>query len=185
LTRQGLQLRSASSNFENEKTALKAETIDASKGRIFMLKRMLLTAGLVSVVMLSMTTAQAQEVTLRVHHFLPAVAPVPANFITPWAEKIQSESQGRIAVEVYPAMQLGGAPPNLFDQAREGVADVVWTLPGYTPGRFRKAEVFDLPFIGADAEATSRAACPGSSGRAGPGTASRFRPASCCWRRWR
>jgi TRAP-type transport system periplasmic protein len=123
-----------------------------------MLKRMLMTAGLVSGLIMSLTSAQAQEVTLRVHHFLPAVAPVPANFITPWAEKIQQESQGRIAVEVYPAMQLGGAPPNLFDQAREGVADVVWTLPGYTPGRFPKAEVFDLPFIGADAESTSRAA---------------------------
>jgi TRAP-type C4-dicarboxylate transport system substrate-binding protein len=33
-------------------------------------------------------------------------------------------------------MQLGGAPPQLFDQARDGVADIVWTLPGNTPGRF-------------------------------------------------
>ncbi len=123
-----------------------------------MFRKILMTAGLVGGFVVSVGIAQAQEVTLRVHHFLPAVAPVPANFITPWAEKVQEESGGRIAVEVYPAMQLGGAPPNLIDQVRDGVVDVVWTLPGYTPGRFPKAEVFDLPFIATDAESTSRAA---------------------------
>ncbi|WP_209427409.1 TRAP transporter substrate-binding protein [Pararhodobacter sp. SW119] len=100
----------------------------------------------------------AQEVTLRVHHFLPPGAPVPANFITPWAEKIEAESDGRIAVEVHAAMSLGGTPPTLIDQVRDGVVDVVWTLAGYTPGRFPRAEVFDLPFIAAGAEPTSRAA---------------------------
>jgi TRAP-type C4-dicarboxylate transport system substrate-binding protein len=27
------------------------------------------------------------------------------------------------------------------------VADIVWTLPGYTPGRFPRIEVFELPFV--------------------------------------
>ncbi|WP_425088801.1 TRAP transporter substrate-binding protein [Stappia sp.] len=101
--------------------------------------------------------AFAQEVTLRVHHFLPAPAPVPKNFITPWAEKVMKESDGRIKVEVYPSMQLGGGPPALFDQARDGVVDIVWTLPGYTPGRFPGTEAFELPFMPAKAEATSQA----------------------------
>ncbi len=108
--------------------------------------------------MLAAIPASAQEVTLRVHHFLPPGAPVPANFITPWAEKVEAESDGRIAVEVNAAMSLGGTPPTLIDQARDGVVDIVWTLAGYTPGRFPKAEVFDLPFIAAGAEPTSRAA---------------------------
>lgn len=127
-----------------------------------MIRNLLLAAGLAGGVALgalvTAAPAQAQEVTLRVHHFLPAPAPVPANFITPWAEKIEAESEGRISVEVFPAMQLGGAPPTLIDQVRDGVVDVVWTLPGYTPGRFPRAEVFDLPFVAADAETTSRAA---------------------------
>ena len=101
--------------------------------------------------------ALAQEVTLRVHHFLPAPAPVPKNFITPWAEKVMKESDGRIKVEFYPSMQLGGGPPALFDQARDGVVDIVWTLPGYTPGRFPGTEAFELPFMPAKAEATSQA----------------------------
>ncbi len=98
------------------------------------------------------------EVTLRIHQFLPAQAPIPANFIAPWAEKVTEESDGRIQFELYPAMQLGGAPPALYDQAREGVADIIWTVLGYTPERFSKMEVFDLPFIATTGEETSRAA---------------------------
>ncbi|MFN3744933.1 MAG: TRAP transporter substrate-binding protein [Hyphomicrobiaceae bacterium] len=100
----------------------------------------------------------AQEVTLRIHHFLPAPAPVPKNFITPWAEKVAKEAGGKVKIEVYPSMQLGGRPPALIDQARDGVVDIVWTLPGYTPGRFPGTEVFELPFIPASAETTSQAA---------------------------
>jgi TRAP-type C4-dicarboxylate transport system substrate-binding protein len=102
--------------------------------------------------------AQAADVTLKIHHFLPPQAPVPKNFIAPWAEKVEKESGGRIEVEIYPAMQLGGKPPALYDQAKDGVVDIVWTLAGYTPGRFPKAEVFEMPFLPASAEATSQAA---------------------------
>jgi len=54
-------------------------------------------------------------------------------------------------------MQLGGTPVQLYDQARDGVVDVVWTLPGNTAGRFPRIEVFELPFMMNNAEATSKA----------------------------
>lgn len=92
-------------------------------------------------------SAQAQELTLRLHHFLPAVSNVHRHFLMPWAQKIQEESQGKLRVQIFPSMQLGGAPPQLFDQARDGVVDIIWTLPGNTPGRFPKVEVFELPFV--------------------------------------
>jgi TRAP-type transport system periplasmic protein len=102
--------------------------------------------------------AFAQEVTLRLHQFLPPQGTVPAKALTPWAKKIEEDSKGRIKVQLYSSMQLGGTPPQLFDQARDGVVDIVWTLPGYTPGRFPKSEVFELPFMaGLSAEKTSRA----------------------------
>jgi TRAP-type C4-dicarboxylate transport system substrate-binding protein len=92
-------------------------------------------------------SAKAQELTLRLHHFLPPVANVHRHFLMPWAQKIQAESDGKLRVQIFPSMQLGGAPPQLFDQARDGVVDIVWTLPGNTPGRFPKVEVFELPFV--------------------------------------
>ncbi len=102
-------------------------------------------------------SAQAQQVTLRVHQFLPAPAPIPSKFIAPWAKKVEAESNGRIKVELYPSMQLGGTPPQLYDQVRDGVVDIVWTLPGYTAGRFPKSEVFELPFIAGNGEQNSPA----------------------------
>lgn len=103
------------------------------------------------------TTATAQDVTLRLHQFLPAQSTVPAQILDVWADKVEADSDGRIKIERYPSMQLGGTPPQLIDQVIDGVADIVWTVAGYTPGRFPQLEVFELPFISPDAEATSRA----------------------------
>ena len=75
----------------------------------------------------------------------------------PWMEKVEKDSGGRIKFEAYPAMQLGGTPVQLYDQARDGVVDIVWTLPGNTAGRFPRIEVFELPFMMNNAEATSKA----------------------------
>ena len=49
--------------------------------------------------------------------------------------------------QIYPAMQLGGTPAQLFDQAKDGVADIIWTVPGYQAGRFTVSEASELPFI--------------------------------------
>jgi TRAP-type C4-dicarboxylate transport system substrate-binding protein len=101
--------------------------------------------------------ACAQEVVLRIHHFLPPQSTIQVQFFTPWCDKIGKESGGRLKCQIYPAMQLGGTPPQLFDQARDGVADIVWTLPTYQAGRFIKSEVFELPFMAKNAEVGSPA----------------------------
>lgn len=99
----------------------------------------------------------AQEVTLRMHQFLPTGANVPQHILHVWADRVEEASEGRIKIDRFDGMALGGTPPSLYDQVVDGVADIVWTLPGYTPGRFPRAEVFELPFMMTDAEATSRA----------------------------
>ncbi len=101
--------------------------------------------------------ALAQEVTLRMHQFLPPQANVPKLVLDVWADKVEADSDGRIKVERYPSMQLGGTPPELMDQAIDGVADIVWTVVGYTPGRYPSTEVFELPFIMTNARAASAA----------------------------
>ncbi|WP_246206319.1 TRAP transporter substrate-binding protein [Propylenella binzhouense] len=106
-------------------------------------------AALAAPALLKATRARAAEVTLKLHHFLPPVSNVHKNFLVPWSEQIKKDSDGQLEIQLFPAMQLGGAPPQLFDQARDGVVDMVWTLPGYTPGRFPKLETFDLPFVAA------------------------------------
>ena len=96
------------------------------------------------------TSARAQAVTLRMHHFLPPLSNAHSKLLAPWAKKVEADSQGQLKIDIFPSMQLGGTPPQLFDQARDGVADIIWTLPGNTPGRFPRTEVFELPFIAAN-----------------------------------
>ena len=102
--------------------------------------------------------AVAESVTLKFHSFPPMPANSNAKFVKPWADKVTAESNGEIKVEMYASMQLGGKPPQLADQVREGVVDIIWTVAGYTPGRFPHLEAFELPFMPASAEATSQAA---------------------------
>ena len=92
-------------------------------------------------------TAYADEVMLKVSHFLPPNSGAQQAVIQPWCEKLAADSGGRLKCQIYPAMQLGGTPGQLFDQVRNGVADVVWTLPGFATGRFPAIEAMELPFM--------------------------------------
>lgn len=106
---------------------------------------------------LSASSAAAQQVTLRLHQFLPSQATLPSKVLKPWAAEIEEASEGRIRIQHFDAMSLGGTPPELLDQARDGVVDISMAIVGYTPNRFPKSEVFELPFIMRGAEATARA----------------------------
>jgi TRAP-type transport system periplasmic protein len=92
---------------------------------------------------------QTPQVTLKLHHFLPPISNVHRNLWTPWVKKVEGESGGRIKIDIYPSMQLGGTQPQLYDQARDGVVDIIWTVLGSMPGRFPAVETFELPFVSA------------------------------------
>ncbi|MDT8326972.1 MAG: TRAP transporter substrate-binding protein [Roseovarius sp.] len=104
-------------------------------------------SGAIAALAMSAGIGMAQDVTLTMHHFLPPVANAHKTMMQPWADKIQSESNGRIAIEIFPSMSMGGKPGELYGQVRDGTADIVWTLLGYTPGVFPRSEVFELPLV--------------------------------------
>ena len=91
--------------------------------------------------------ATAQQINLKLHHLLPAAAPAHTKMLAPWAEDVEKASGGKVKITLYPAMTLGGKPPELINQVRDGVVDIVWTVNGYTPNLFPRSEVFALPFI--------------------------------------
>lgn len=91
--------------------------------------------------------AAAQEYTFKLHHFLGAGAPAQTKMLEPWARQVEKNAGGKARIEIFPAMSLGGTPPELIQQARDGVVDLIWTVNGYTPGVFVRTEVFELPFI--------------------------------------
>ncbi|MBZ9557800.1 TRAP transporter substrate-binding protein [Halomonas coralii] len=124
-----------------------------------MTRKTLLAGLLMAGGMTMATTSPAQDtVTLRLHHFAAPTTPVQTQYLEPWAKRIEEQSHGAIKVEIYPAMQLGGSAPSLYDQAKDDVVDIAWTLLSYTPNRFPASEAFDLPFVPTTGEATSMAA---------------------------
>lgn len=92
-------------------------------------------------------SAQAETITLKVAHFLPSTSNAQANIIEPWCEQLRQESADRLKCQLYPSMQLGGTPAKLADMARNGVADIVWTAPAYSAGKFPRVEPLELPFV--------------------------------------
>lgn len=117
-----------------------------------------LTSAVAALAALGLSSAEAAEVTLTLSHFLSPKAPPHARFLEPWAKKVEADSKGRIHVEIFPSMTLGGKPAELYRQVRDGTADIVWTLTGYTPGAFPRSEVFELAGVHrGSAEATTLA----------------------------
>ncbi|MFD1797567.1 TRAP transporter substrate-binding protein [Paracoccus aurantiacus] len=98
-------------------------------------------------VLLGAGGALAQEHVFKLHHFLGAESPAQKDMLEPWAKRVEENSGGKVKIEIYPSMTLGGRPPELVSQVRDGVVDLVWTLNGYTPGLFPRTEVMELPFV--------------------------------------
>jgi TRAP-type C4-dicarboxylate transport system substrate-binding protein len=106
-----------------------------------------LTASVAAPAFPRLARADVPVVTLKLHHYFSSVSGVHERFLVPWARQVEAQSGGRIRIDIFPSMQLGGGPAQLFDQARDGLADIVWAAPGNTPGRFAKIEAFELPFV--------------------------------------
>ncbi len=121
-------------------------------------RRSLMKAAAASLALPAIPALAQSATTLRVHTFVPATSNVWSRVIVPWMKKMETESGGRLKFEGYTSMQMGGTPPQLYDQARDGVVDIVWSLAGYTPGRFPRSEVLELPFFTYDGEGSSKAA---------------------------
>ncbi len=113
--------------------------------------------GAVATLMAFGGTALAQEYTLRLAHYLPPTHNQAANVIPDWVQRIEEQSDGRIAIEVFPAGQLLGIA-DIYDGVEAGVADIGWGLPAIQPGRFPMLSLMELPFEFQSAEQASRVA---------------------------
>ena len=72
---------------------------------------------------------------------------------TQWCQEVTKATAGRVKCNLL--AKPVAAPPGTFDAIRDGLADVSFSVHGYTPGRFKLSEMVELPFMGDSAEATS------------------------------
>ena len=104
------------------------------------MKKLLLAAAL------ALAGSVHAQTVIKVHSFSSPQAPDQALHLFPWAERVAKSSGGKLKVEVYPSMQLGGKPADLPQQLDDGVVDAIFHLPGFSPGRFPGMEGTELPF---------------------------------------
>jgi len=112
-----------------------------------MISRRRTTALVVAAACAGLAGPASAQITLKLHHFLPPKAPAHTKMLVPWAQDVEKASGGKVKIEIFPSMSLGGKPPELINQIRDGVVDIGWTVNGYTPNLFPRSEVFELPFI--------------------------------------
>ena len=119
-----------------------------------MLRRRLIASTLAAPAVLASGRASAQTFTFRLHSFSSPTALDHTMHLDRWAETVGRESGGRIRIEVYPALQLGGQARDLVQQCEDGVVDIIWTVAGFSPGRFPGTEGLELPFVNTGTSAT-------------------------------
>jgi TRAP-type transport system periplasmic protein len=91
--------------------------------------------------------AFGQTIELKFEHFMPAASKQHADVIVPWARQIEAASNGRLRFNIAPGMGFGHKPFEFLDKTAQGEVDLVWTMAGYTPGRYPKLGVFELPWV--------------------------------------
>lgn len=63
----------------------------------------------------------------------------------PFAEKAMADSKGALEIKLFPNGALGRNPAQQLKMMDDGVADITWVIPAYTPGVFKDDAVFELP----------------------------------------
>jgi TRAP-type C4-dicarboxylate transport system substrate-binding protein len=98
----------------------------------------------------SATPAFAEDtINLKISHWVPASHPLQ-KALEDWGAAVEKASGGTIHYQVFPAQQLGKAKDH-YDMARDGIADLTYVNPGYTPGVFPIIAAGELPFLMSDA----------------------------------
>lgn len=108
------------------------------------------TAALASTLLMSVA-AQAQTV-FTVSSWLPPTHTL-SQAQKSWCDAMEKESAGRLKCNILPKGVV--AAPGTFDAVRDGLADISYTVDGYTPGRFINTQVAEFPFLGDSAVQTS------------------------------
>ena len=94
---------------------------------------------------------------IKLASFQPSTSKTYEEFVK-WSKLIEEETGGKVKFVLYPGATLA-KPQDTYDATVSGIADIGWTLSGYTRGRFLLSEVVVLPLGFKGAEHASRVMC--------------------------
>jgi TRAP-type C4-dicarboxylate transport system substrate-binding protein len=82
---------------------------------------------------------------LKLHSFVPPTHVIWTDVLTPWTQEVARLSGNKLTIKLFPSMQLGGKPPELYRQVVQGITDATFTLPGYTSADFPMMALTEMP----------------------------------------
>jgi TRAP-type C4-dicarboxylate transport system substrate-binding protein len=88
--------------------------------------------------------AAAQKQTLKMAYWTGPSHHM-AKTLVDWVKMIEQASGGNLTVEIDKAPLA--KPPGQYDLIKNGVRDMGWVVPAYTPGRFDMYQVAEVPFL--------------------------------------
>lgn len=96
-------------------------------------------------VLVASTMAQADE--LKLAHFASTKYHLHNEMFLPLSEQLSEATGGATTIRVYPGGELGKGPAKQYDRVLDGVADIVYALPGYTASQFEQTLMVEVPGI--------------------------------------
>ncbi|MGD9211000.1 MAG: TRAP transporter substrate-binding protein [Desulfobacteraceae bacterium] len=100
--------------------------------------------------------ANAETIDLKFATFFSPKHTLHVGVWEPWAKKISEQTNGRVKITMFPGGALGKAGDH-YALVENGIADIVYILHDYIPGRFPMTTVFELPFMAPSSTQTSKA----------------------------
>lgn len=91
--------------------------------------------------------ALAQATTLKVVCFLPPRSVSVSKTLLPWMKSVEAAAEGELKLQGYWGGSLGRNPFKQYDLMKDGIGDIVYVLPNYTPGQFPDFSIFELPYL--------------------------------------
>jgi TRAP-type transport system periplasmic protein len=116
------------------------------------MKKLTIGAALLGAGLMTAAPAFAQQVTLTASSWLPPTH-ILSQTQAKWCEEVTQATANRVRCNILPKAVV--APPGTFDAVRDGLADISYSVHGYTPGRYKLTEMAELPFLGDSSEVTS------------------------------
>ncbi|MEE8396590.1 MAG: TRAP transporter substrate-binding protein [bacterium] len=99
--------------------------------------------------------AWAAPINLKLAFFAGPKDPTFSEAIVPWAKDVVAASKGTVEIDTFPGGALGRNPRVQLKLVLDGVAEMAFIVPSYTPGRFPDNDVMELPGIFRDSKESS------------------------------
>lgn len=109
---------------------------------------------LAAIVMLNWCPAFAQ-MEIRVATFTPSQSVTVRTALKPFIDAVNKEVGDEVRLRGYFGGSLSRNPKKYYDLIRDGVTDIGYFDPGYSPGRFKDFGLFELPFLARNATEAS------------------------------